>query len=83
MGDKLSRRQKYDYRDTDRREMKLIRVGHAIWALYKQERAKKGCTGIQESVLLEACETVWQLKRQLRAELKVERAQSFAKWQAA
>ena len=78
----LNRRKRYDYRDIDRRELKLIRVGHAIWALYKQERAKKGSTGIEERALLEACEAVWELKRQLRLELKAERAASFKAWRA-
>jgi hypothetical protein len=77
---KLTKRQKYDYRDIDWRELKLIRVGHAIWALYKRERLKKGSTGVEESVLLEACETVWELKKQLRVQLKVERAASFKAW---
>jgi hypothetical protein len=77
---KLTARQKYDYRDVDWRELKLIRVGHAIWTLYKRERAKKGSTGVEQSVLLAACETVWELKKQLRLELKAERAAAFAKW---
>ena len=74
----LTKRQRYDYRDTDKRELKLIRVGHAIWALYKRERAKKGSTGVQEQALLAACETVWGLKNQLRAELRLERKAKFA-----
>lgn len=78
----LTKRQKYDYRDIDWRELKLIRVGHAIWSLYKRERAKKGSTGIREQALLEACEIVWGLKKQLRAELKAERAASFAAWRS-
>lgn len=76
----LTKRQKYDYRDTDWRELKLIRVGHAIWALYKRERRSPGSTGVEESVLLKACETVWALKKELRLELKAERAASFKAW---
>jgi len=62
---KLSKRQKYDYRDIDWRELKLIRVGHAIWALYKRERSSQGSTGLQIRALLGACETIWELKKQL------------------
>jgi hypothetical protein len=78
----LSKRQRYDYRDTDKRELKLIRVGHAIWALHIRERAKKGSTGPQEQALLAACETVWGLKKQLRAELRLERKAKFAVFEA-
>ena len=53
----LTKRQKYDYRDIDRRELKLIRVGQAIFALYKRERRFPGSTGVQQKALLEACET--------------------------
>ena len=37
---KLSARQKYDYRDLDRGEAQLIRVGHALW----RDRRKLGDT---------------------------------------
>lgn len=76
----LTKRQKYDYRDIDRRELKLIRVGQAIFALYKRERRFPGSTGVQQKALLEACETIWALKKQLRAELRVERVARFALW---
>jgi hypothetical protein len=75
----LTARQRYDYRDIDPWELKLISVGHAIWVLLKQERAKMGSTGCEERVLLEACWTVWRLKRDYRAELKRKRAEQFAK----
>jgi hypothetical protein len=76
----LSRRQKYDYRDIDRRELKLIRIGHYLWGLYKREVAGK-CRSVDErDHIYEALETVWQLKRQLRIELKAERAARFKEW---
>jgi hypothetical protein len=75
----LTARQRYDYRDIDTWELKLVRVGHAIWVLLKQERAKKGSTGCEEHALLEACGTIWRLKRDYRTELKLKRAEQFAK----
>lgn len=70
-----------DTRDTDWREMKLIRAGHHVWAQYKRERAKSAPTVLQQSLLL-ACEVIWAAKRNLRAALKLERAESFSKWVA-
>lgn len=63
----LTKRQLYDYHDIDPWELKLIRVGHALWRLYKnaQNRGDLGEIG----PLYEALETVWQLKREYRAEL--------------
>jgi hypothetical protein len=69
--------------------LKLIRVGHYLWALYKQEqrvpkvfacqvrkpeeRAKSD--PLREQRALEAAlQTVWDLKKILRQDLKVERA---------
>jgi hypothetical protein len=37
---KLTARQKYDYRDLERGEAQLIRVGHALW----RDRSKLGDT---------------------------------------
>ena len=37
---KLTARQKYDYRDLNRGEAQLIRVGHALW----RDRLKLGDT---------------------------------------
>ena len=75
----LTRRQKYDYRDVDRWELKLIRVGHAVWALFKQERAANGPT-VEQDALLGACQQIWAIKRQVRAELSEERKAAAAKW---
>ena len=66
----LSRRQKYDYRDADRYELKLIRVGHALWGMYKRDRATLGIPLSERQALYAACETVWRLKREYRAELR-------------
>jgi mannitol-1-phosphate/altronate dehydrogenase len=76
----LSRRQRYDYRDIDRRELALIVKGHAVWLRFKRERAKNGPTVVQDA-LLQQCEEIWAEKRALRAKLKVERAEAFKKWQ--
>ena len=62
-----------DRHDTDRRELKLIRVGHCLWALYKKECGKSGNVE-QEQRLYEALQTVWRLKVELRKDLKAERA---------
>jgi hypothetical protein len=36
----LTRKQRHDTYDIDRRELKLIRVGHYLWSLHKKERGK-------------------------------------------
>ena len=72
----LSRRQKYDYRDIDRRELALILEGHAIWLQFKRLRAANGPT-VEQDALLQRCEVIWARKRELRAALKVERAEAW------
>jgi hypothetical protein len=57
-----------DRHDTDPTEAKLIRIGHFLWKLYWQAKTEAG--------LESALETVWQAKREYRAELKQERAAS-------
>jgi hypothetical protein len=62
-----------DRHDIDRRELKLIKVGHYLWSLYKKECGKSGY--VRESgPIWEALQTVWELKVELRQDLKVERA---------
>jgi hypothetical protein len=69
----LTRKQRHDTYDIDRRELKLIRVGHYLWSLHKKERGKSD--PLRESgPIWEALQTVWNLKKTLRQELKVERA---------
>ena len=60
-----------DRHDTDPTEAKLIRVGHFLWKLYWQSRDEAG--------LEPALETVWQAKREYRAELKARREASAQK----
>ena len=57
-----------DRHDTDPTEAKLIRIGHFLWNLYWNAKSEAG--------LEAAPETVWQAKREYRAELKQERAAS-------
>lgn len=75
----LSKRQKYDYRDIDPTELKLIKVGHAIWGLYKQERRSSSGTDVERMALLEACETVWAIKKAYRIELAAKRKAKFSR----
>jgi hypothetical protein len=62
-----------DRHDTDRRELKLLRVGHYLWAIYKKECGKSGNVN-QQRALETALRQVWDLKKELRQELKAERA---------
>lgn len=82
----LTKRQKYDYHDIDRGELRLIRVGHALWAMLKREKLKYGRTVMQEPYpwqdLDSALEQVFEIKRQYRAELKEKRKARFAEWKA-
>jgi len=75
----LSRRKLYDYRDIDRYELLLIRTGHALWRLYKAERAKKPQDVREIGALLEALETVWRIKREYRQNLAIRLAERNAK----
>jgi hypothetical protein len=62
-----------DRHDIDRRELKLIKVGHYLWALHKKECGKS--EPLRESgPIWDALQTVWDLKKTLRQELKIERA---------
>jgi hypothetical protein len=58
---KLGKRQKYDYRDIDRAELKLVRVGHALWEQWKRDRgAKWGAVG-ESGPLWAAIQNVWSI----------------------
>lgn len=59
----------YDNRGTPREEITLIRIGHHLWALSKRAR-------YADSALSAALETVWNAKRELRAELREKHRQS-------
>ena len=73
---KLSARQKYDYRDLDRGEAQLIRVGHALW----RDRRKLGDTVAEREGINAALESVWKAKREYRAELAAKRALRFSQY---
>ena len=62
-----------DTYDIDRRELKLVRVGHYLWSLYKRECGKSDPLR-EYGPIWDALQTVWNLKKTLRQELKVERA---------
>ena len=68
----------------DRGELRLIRVGHALWAVLKRDRARNGGYLSQSDPIWEALATIWKLKREYRAELvarrQAERAELRAKF---
>ena len=75
----LTNRQKYDYVDIDRGELKLIRVGHSLWSLLRRERRQKRVDPSEIRGIEEAIQTVVRLKAEYRAELKVRRAKEAQK----
>ena len=75
----LSRRQRYHYYDTDPTELKLIRAGHAIWAILRRERRLKVLTASEEQALYDAIEIIVSLKKAYRAELAVRRLERAKK----
>ena len=70
----LTRRQRLDYYDTDPTELRLIRIGHAIWAILRRERRLKQLSISEETSLGEAIEVIVRLKREYWAELAIRRA---------
>ncbi len=75
----LTRRQRYQYYDTEPAEMKLIRTGHAIWAILRRERRLKALTVSEEMALYEAIEIIVRLKKIYRADLAIRRAEKAKK----
>ena len=71
---KLTNRQKYDYRDIDRGELKLIRIGHALWAMLRREKRLKSYSLRESGAIEEAIETIVRLKKEYRDELKIKLA---------
>jgi hypothetical protein len=61
---------KYDRSDPDWRVLKLTRAGHHLWA----EKRKAGRYLCQEQAIGEGLETLWRLKRELKAEIAIEKA---------
>ena len=55
--------------NVDRGELRLIRVGQALWAIVKRDRARNGGYLSQSDPIWEALATVWKLKKEYRAEL--------------
>jgi hypothetical protein len=76
---KLTARQKYDHRHLDRGEAQLIRLGHALW----RDRRKLGDTVAEREGINAALESVWQAKREYRAELAKKRALRFSGYRKA
>jgi len=64
--------QSNERRYVSRLEAFLIHVGHFVWL--EMLKARKSKDVHQEMALYEAVESVWEAKRQLRAEMKAERA---------
>jgi hypothetical protein len=75
----LTSQQRNDTRDIDPYELKLIRAGHAVWALYRREKPELGGYPGESGPLWEALQTIWGAKEAYRAELKVRRAEESAK----
>ncbi len=73
---KLTARQKCDYRDLDRGEAQLIRIGHALW----RDRRKLGDTVSEREGISAALESVWQAKREYRSDLARRRALRFSQY---
>ena len=76
---KLLARLKYDYRDLDRGEAKLIRIGHALW----RDRRKLGDTVADREGISAALESVWQAKREYRTGLAKKREVRFSRFRDA
>jgi hypothetical protein len=72
---RLTRRQLNDYCDPDWKVVKLTRAGHHLWSLIR----KKGVDHHQERAFYEALETIWKVKRELKAKITTERASSSAR----
>jgi hypothetical protein len=70
----ISRNDRYD---VDRAELKLIRVGHFLWL--DRKKALKASDVSLVHAIDASLEIVWQLKREVRAELKVKREAAAAK----
>ena len=75
----LTARQLYDYRDPTRAELLLVRAGHHLWTQIKRLRRKLGDAHVETAPLYAALETIWQAKREVKAEIKQKSAESFAK----
>jgi hypothetical protein len=73
---KLTGKQLYDRRDPTRAEMLLVRAIHHLWLL----RRKSAPTGSEERALDEGLETLFEAKRQVKAEIRAKGVESFKRW---
>lgn len=76
---KLTKRQLYDYRDPTRAEMLLTSAIHHLFRLNRIAVR----TGHGEVASEEALETLFQAKREVKAEIKRKASEEFAKWRPA
>jgi hypothetical protein len=68
--------------NVDRGELRLIRVGHALWAIMKRDRARNGGDLSHSDPIWEALAAVWKLKKEYRAELVARRQAESAELRA-
>jgi G:T-mismatch repair DNA endonuclease (very short patch repair protein) len=69
-----------DRRDPDVPVLKLTRAGHHVWMAYQKLSRNSGRTKEQErelQALDAALETIWECKRQVKAELEAKRREEF------
>ena len=66
----------------DRGELKLIGVGHALWAVLRRDRARNGGYLSQSDPIWEVLAIVWKLKKEYRAELVARRHAESAELRA-
>lgn len=59
-----------DFNEDDATYMKLIRIGHAIWRAWRQEKRRGGQTVPQQRAFTEAIEIMVRLKEECKAELR-------------
>jgi hypothetical protein len=71
-----------DRASVDRGELRLIRIGHALWAMMKRDRARNGGYLPQSDPIWEALATIWKLKREYRAKLVARRQTESAELRA-
>jgi hypothetical protein len=71
----ITQRRRNDRHDIDRGELKLIRVSHYLWSLYRRKSEPLS----ERQALWSAIETMIGVKKAYRAELAIRRAEKNAK----
>lgn len=71
----ITRQQRNDRYNIDRGELKLIRVTHYLWSLYRRKSEPLN----ERSYVMGAIETMIGIKKAYRAELAIRRAEKNAK----